>query len=1221
MKKAILFLILSCLVAYAWIPLAIVPPKGNVSLGNLPAIAGDTMPATATTVTIRRDATSLIFDIVCMEPKIDKLAANAKTRDSQVWSDDCVELFIQPKGWNDYVHVAVNSIGTVFDELTKDPNWNAETIVASCKTAQDCWTASVSIPFNVLGGIPKDGDEWRLNVCRSRTTFPEFSTWSPSVGGFHNPSAFGVIRFSNEPYPTDFSWNLTYPGHGNVALVWSSADGISTELDGKVLPKDGSFSYSLVQNNKLYLECKYNSRSIFRALLPIPVNPLVQLVHAAEANLEGLASPEAAALSAKISTLKELLGQVPPDKQSPLHDTIATIVTKSRNLKVKADFMTKNHSANEIPYGIESSLVKLLKHSDFNGEIGGTIRLDAARHEMDAAQIVLFANDFPLLLTEAKIDGDLKSDDGKVLPARSLRLRRVGYVNTNKPVYKVEHVGLWPDPLMELAPFDIAADSFESIWLDVRVPDNHSAALYKGSVTVTAMNGSPTKVPVEVRVRNFTIPRKSSITTAFGMNPNWRVPQDRTAYLDNLLEHRITPYNSVPAPKLVSLPTLDWKNAQKLIITVTPKQAAELQTTVTLLDKPLNALPKRTLPADKTTVVEFTKEQIAFEKILSVKFIVTGTENAELKAVVTFSDRPTKTLFSATRQFASMSNGWLQAWPTWQFEAWQQPDNPAVFDWTEFDAKFAEALDKGITSHIAPVRQPLAVWSDEFQKHLGPKGWLPYFYTYLFDEPEPKDYPYVNNLLSQIKVSQPGLLKNMMTARSFPPQLPFVDIWCPEVYSYNADLSAAEQKKDREVWWYVAFGTRHPFPNIWIDYPAIDCRIWPWLSWKHDIDGMLYWSITYWPKNPWMTGEMFPHANGDGSVIYPGSDGKPVDSIRWECLRDGMEDYEVFCLLEAAARELGDKWPDLVAAIKKICDVDTSVATSFREYNFDPKALLAARRQMSDCLEQAVVALGHEPVIQGRPRRRGGVTPEQVAAAMNNAPNEKKKSEQIDFSKFAIPKTQPQDGLRLHYRFDSDLPYIFDYSGNGFIGIPFNAQRVANNDGNALQILNKGYVQLPSGIELLGPQPTEGTIEFMVRPDFDPQTLANTESDKYACLFYLMETDGNGLPDGYDEIGVYIMNGQLRIHCGGMPAFTGGVANPLRKGQWHRIALVWKPNDRCLYVDGKLLIHNTSAYTPSRLDGFKGTLGAHSPHHAFTFNGTFDNLKIWSRALLESELQ
>ena len=1221
MKKSFLLLILSCIAVHAWIPMAVIPPNGSVSLGNLPTIAGDAMPSAATTATIYRDATSLIFDIVCFEPKMDKLAANAKMRDSQVWSEDCVELFIQPKDWKDYVHVVVNSIGTIFDELNRDVSWNADTFKTACKTAADHWTASVSIPFDVLGGAPKDGDEWRINICRSRTTVPELSTWSPSVGGFHNPSAFGVIRFSNEPYPKEFSWNLSRAGHGNVALAWSSADGITTTLDGKALPKDGSFEYSLVQNNKLYLESKSNGRSIFRALLPIPVNPLEQMIHAAKTNLEGLTSSEATALSAELNTLHDLLAQTPPDKQSPFQDTITNLVAKSRNIKIKADFIEKKHSANEIPYGVETSLVKLLKHSAFNGEIGGTVRLDAARHEMDAAQIVLFANEFTMLLTEAKLDGDLKSDDGKILPANSLRLRRVGYVNTNKPVYKVEHVGLWPDPLMDLAPFDIAAGSFETIWLDVRVPDNQPAALYKGSVTVTAMNGSPTKVPIEVRVRNFTIPKKSSITTAFGMSPNWRIPQDRTAYLDNLLEHRITPYNSVPAPKLISLPTLDWKNAEKLTVTITPNQTAELQTAITLLDKLLTALPKHTLPAGKTTVVEFTKEQIAFEKILSVKFTVINTDSAELQAVVAFTDRPAKTLFTASRQSASLTNGWLQTWPTWQFEAWQQPDNPAVFDWTEFDTKFAEALDKGITSHIAPIRQPLAVWSDELQKHLGPKGWLPYFYTYLFDEPEPKDYPHVNSLLSQIKLPQPGLLKNMMTARSFPPELPYVDIWCPEVYSYNVELSAAEQKKDREVWWYVAFSTRHPFPNIWIDYPAIDCRIWPWLSWKHDIDGMLYWSITYWPKNPWMTGEMFPRANGDGSAIYPGNDGKPVDSIRWECLRDGMEDYEVFCLLEAAARELGDKRPDLVATIKKLCAIDTSVATSFREYNFDPKALLAARQQMSDCLEQAVAVLGHEPIIQGRPRRRRGVTPEQVAAAMNNAPKQNKKSEQIDFTKLAFPKPQPQEGLRLHYRFDSDLPYLFDYSGNGFIGIPTNAQRVANGDGKALQIQNKGYVQLPSGIDLLGPQPTEGTVEFMVRPDFDPQTLANTGSDKYACLFYLMETDGNGLPDGFDEIAVYIKNDQLRIHCGGMPAFAGGTPTPLSEGQWHRIALVWKPNDRRLYIDGKLLIHNTSAYTAPRLDAFKGTLGAHSPHHAFTFNGTFDNLKIWSHALQEAELQ
>ena len=341
MKKALLFLILSCIAVHAWIPMAVVPPKGTVSLGPLPTIAGDTMPSAATTAAIHRTPTALVFDIVCHEPQMNKIVANAKTRDSQVWSDDCVELFIQPKGWNDYAHVVVNSIGTVFDELTRDVSWNADSITADSKKDNDRWTTTVAIPFDVLGGAPKDGDEWRINVCRSRAVVPELSTWSPSIGGFHNPSAFGLIRFSNEPFPTAFTWELPRPGHGKINLTWSSADGIATTLDVKNLPQDGSFSYSLVQNNKLYLESKTNGRSIFRALLPIPVNPLEQLIHTAKNNLEGLSSPEATALSTEINTLKELLDQIPPDKQSPIRDSIADIVSKSRNLKVKADFMAR----------------------------------------------------------------------------------------------------------------------------------------------------------------------------------------------------------------------------------------------------------------------------------------------------------------------------------------------------------------------------------------------------------------------------------------------------------------------------------------------------------------------------------------------------------------------------------------------------------------------------------------------------------------------------------------------------------------------------------------------------------------------------------------------------------------------------------------------------------------------------------------------------------------
>ncbi|MBR4171165.1 MAG: DUF4091 domain-containing protein [Kiritimatiellae bacterium] len=973
----------------------------------------------------------------------------------------------------------------------------------------------------------------------------------------------------------------------------------------------------------LGLYCGCSQVWISLAVAQNPVNAPERLLQTAMARLDGFASPEAKALQSELRTLHELLPGIPKEKLSAFQQTMVALSSKARNIRVQADFIAKKHSEREIPYGIETSLVKLLKHSPFDGEIGGTVRLDAARNEMDAAQIVLFANDSTRLATEVRIDGDLKSADGKLLPSSALRLRRVGYIKTNKPYYSTEYVGLWPDPLMTLAPFDISADSFETVWIDVRIPVGQSPALYKGSATVTAMNGASTRIPIEVRVRNFTIPRKSSITTGFGMNPNsrWFGVQDKGAYLDNLLEHRITPYSCVDSPKLVSLPTWNWTKAKKLSVSVTPNQEAKLETLITLSDGTLLTLPAYTLPAAKETMVDFAKEQIAREKIVSVQFTVNHTDGASLGATVWFEDGSSKTLAPASKRFAQFTDGWLQKLPTWQFDAWRQPDNPAVFDWAKFDADFAKALEKGITSHIAPIQPPFPVWSAELQRHLSEKGWLPYFYTYLFDEPVPRDYPHVNELLSQIKLPQPGALKNMMTARSFPPELPFVDIWCPELYSYKPELSVTEQKKGREVWWYVAFSTRHPMPNIWIDYPAIDCRIWPWLSWKHDIDGMLYWSITHWPKNPWETGEMFPRANGDGSVLYPGTDGKPVDSIRWECLRDGMEDYEVFCLLEAADRELDGKQTTLSADIKRFCAIDDSVVAAFNKYNSDPQALLNARRQMSDCLEHAVATLGHEPIIRDRPRRRRGVTQEEVQAALAKIDNEQSRGPAIDFSHLEIPTPQPKDGLRLYYRFDSNLPYLFDYSGNGMIGMPFRAKRVASTDGQALQLTGKGYVQLPSGNVLLGSLPKEGTIEFMVRPDFDPATLANERTDKYACLFYLMETDGNGLPDGFDEIGVFIMNDRLHLRLVGREAWAGNIPNPLRQGQWYRIAIVWKPGERVLCIDGKPCIRNTSPYTPPRLDNFKGTLGAHSPNHAFPFNGTFDNLKIWSRALHVNELQ
>ena len=1214
--------------AQVWVPLAIVPENGKTALGQFLPATGETMPSAETTATLSRKDAALVLEAVCREPNMDKVVAKGKTRDeNRVWQDDCIGLLIQPKGEEHYAHIVVNSLGTLYDEFGRSASWNGEGISATCSRGEDSWSVTVVVPFAAFGGVPENGDEWRINVYRSRVVVHEVSGWSPPGDSVHNPSAFGVVRFSSEPYPVEYSWRMTAPGTGRIHLAWSSGADVKTTLGGRELPSDGAFAYNTARNNRLCLEGHSRGTCVFRTMVTIPANPYKALLRDVTANLDGIDTPAATVLKSEMDALGDLLRDIPPGQLAPFRRTFARLASKARDIRVCAEFTAAGHSKGEIPYGVETSLVKLLKHGSFNGEVGGTVRLDAARNEMDAAQIVMFADDATRHLVELKVDGDMKSDDGKVLLASALRLRRVGYVKTVKPDYQTEHVGLWPDPLIPSVPFDIAADSFETVWIDVRVPEGQAPSLYRGSVTATALNGEPTRIPVEVRVRNFTIPRKSSITSAFGLgslNPAWKGPQDKDAYVDNMLEHRVSPDSETTPPKLISLPMWDWMKAKVLSVSVRPDRDAELQATVKLEGGKTLALPVHAISAGKSTVVDFGKELIATNRILSVKFTVANTEVAELGAVVRFEDGTRREVATPSVRRAGIAEGWIKNWPTWQCEAWVEPDVPAVFDWSAFDAEMEKLLAKGITSRRAILKLPLPVWSDGFQRHLSEKGWLEYFFTYIFDEPEPKKYGHVNSWLSQVKLAKPGVLRNMLTARSFPPELPFVDIWCPEIYTFKPDLAAVEKEKGREVWWYVAFSSRHPYPNVWIDYPALDCRIWPWLTWKHDLDGILYWHITYWRrKNPWETAEVFPRSNGDGSLVYPGLDGKPVDSIRWECIRDGMEDYEVFCLLEAAARELEGTQPSLVADIRRLCAIDDSVAAAFNNYNPDPRALLDARRQMSECLEKAVAALGREPVISGRPRHRPGLTQDEVQAAHAKIVAGGSKLSSAAPENQETPTPQPADRLRLYYRFDTELPYIFDYSGNGMIalpGVPSNVRRIPGEDGMALQLVKNGYVTLPSGNALLGSQPEEGTIEFIVRPDFDPATLAKAGTDKYACLFYLMEKDGNALPDGLDEIGLYIRNDRLLLRLGGRGVSVGSISNPFRQGQWHRVAIVWKPGVRSLFIDGKPLIRNTSPYTPPRLDGFHGTLGAHSPHHAFPFNGTFDNLKVWSRALREDEL-
>jgi hypothetical protein len=173
---------------------------------------------------------------------------------------------------------------------------------------------------------------------------------------------------------------------------------------------------------------------------------------------------------------------------------------------------------------------------------------------------------------------------------------------------------------------------------------------------------------------------------------------------------------------------------------------------------------------------------------------------------------------------------------------------------------------------------------------------------------------------------------------------------------------------------------------LFIDHPATELRIWHWQTWQRSIVGTLVWQSNYWtsntafpeqPQNPYedpmgyVSGYSTPRGvrrhwgNGDGRFIYPppaaaipGKSGSepviapPVSSIRWEMIREGVEDYEYLYLL----RELIDEKRDRLSAAeardyRALLAVPPGITTDMTTFATDPTPIYKRRREIAKAIE------------------------------------------------------------------------------------------------------------------------------------------------------------------------------------------------------------------------------------------------------------------------------
>ncbi len=235
-------------------------------------------------------------------------------------------------------------------------------------------------------------------------------------------------------------------------------------------------------------------------------------------------------------------------------------------------------------------------------------------------------------------------------------------------------------------------------------------------------------------------------------------------------------------------------------------------------------------------------------------------------------------------------------------------------------------------------------------------------FTQLAYEPEEPAWSRVLERMQHWKNHAPDIpiLASAMGLRPFIPDT--LDIW--SVHAQVLDTTNNRKVLERgaqgdEVWWYVSHIPPRPYGNFFLDFAAIEHRILFWQSWALGMRGMQYWSVNDWPDegDPFEALLDITPVNGDGILLYPGPDG-PVSSIRWEVIRDGLEDYDYLALFMERFRALRDQGGHeaLLQRAAEAYNLD-DVVPSLVTFTRNADTLLSKRNEIAGMIEEMGRAL------------------------------------------------------------------------------------------------------------------------------------------------------------------------------------------------------------------------------------------------------------------------
>ncbi len=445
---------------------------------------------------------------------------------------------------------------------------------------------------------------------------------------------------------------------------------------------------------------------------------------------------------------------------------------------------------------------------------------------------------------------DLVASGGKLIPHNSIDLYLEHYIQIYAKSSPVGATGYWPDALAPLKePFSMQAQyavvGNRPVWADIVIPTGTPAGIYTGKISVSKDGNTLEILDLQLEVYNFSLPEQTHLITYFNISKS---------ELGRLYH------------KPVSNPDIE-------------------QLTEVYFDFLFNH-----------------RLESWFNEPLVPKVTVTG-ENVDVK----FNDQRYDYYMNKRKTKRVI----LEAGPN---ELTSQIKSDP----------FSPSFNKIVKAYLSAV-----------DAYFTKNGWKDRLvFNSPIDEPNTmKDYEETRQWSMLVHEAAPGV--HFLATESPVSDNPewgtlrgYVNDFCVHGNKLNdpevRQALLEEQSKGGEATWYISCDQEYPQPNYFIDAPAMDPVMVPWITARYHMNGILYWATNFWNQtpDPWLDPVTYISGfdcsngwvlNGEGSLIYPGDHTKrytgqpnvtgPVSSLRFELLREGIEDYEYLWML----KDLGDK--------------------------------------------------------------------------------------------------------------------------------------------------------------------------------------------------------------------------------------------------------------------------------------------------------------------------